>query len=464
LGERAFGFVILGLLLRHIPAAVVGLVAIGSAISDLARIVAISGAGEQVMASPGDRDIEAGAFWSQTFIALIFMVALFAAAPWIAAQYGLPDLTIILRIMALNVVLTSFLIVPSARLSTGFQFKTLGLISLGSTISGGIVALPFAFAGHGVAALVYQRMMGIAFYGVVSCIAGRWLPPGIPSAATLRRSFRFSWPLMQAAFVDYISLTGYVMIVGLRMSVADLGRFRIAQRLIEVVQEIAFLPARRVFLPVFVTVRDDPARRWETTRQMVDMLSMVIFAVSAVCGAAAVPIVHIMFSARWESAGPVFGILTFMAPVTALYGVINPLLTAAGRTRTVSLFAWINAASIGAAAWFAAPHGMIVLAWALAGRGIVGVVLFCVAIRIGLERPVRPMLRLLALPCAGLIAGRLAALAAASAVPAAPVFAQFAITAGVSGTIFLAVVMAAAPQRMVTMAQRLQRALRRGAG
>ena len=43
--------------------------------------------------------------------------------------------------------MTAFLIVPSARLETKFRFKALGLISLGSTISGGLVALPFAFAG-----------------------------------------------------------------------------------------------------------------------------------------------------------------------------------------------------------------------------------------------------------------------------------------------------------------------------
>ena len=223
-------------------------------------------------------------------------------------------------------------------------------------------------------------------------------------------SLRFSWPLMQAAFVDYISVTGYVMLAGLRMSVADLGRFRMAQRLIDVLQEIAFLPARKVFMPVFVAVRHEPERRFEATRQMLDLLSMVIFFVSAVCGAAAKPIVLLMFGARWEAAVPVFAILTLMAPVTALYGVINPLLTAAGRTRLVSHFAWINAVSILLAAWFAAPYGLTTLAWALAGRGVLGVALFVAALKLGLERPAGPMLRLLALPCLGLVMARLGCL------------------------------------------------------
>jgi len=457
--ERSFGFIILGLLLRSIPASVVGLVAIGSAISDLARMVTNSGAGEQVQAFAGDRQIEAGAFWSQSIASGACMAALFAAAPWIAARYGDPQLVLVLRFLAINIMLTSFLIVPSARLASKFRFRALGLISLGSTISGGLVALPFAYAGHGVDALVYQRMVGIAFYASVAAIVARWHPPAPPSWRVLKRSFAFSLPLMQAAFVDYISVTGYVMLVGLRMSVADLGRFRIAQRLVEVLQEIAFLPANKVFMPVFVAVRDDPERRFETTRQLLDLLSMVIFFVAAVCGAAAKPIVLLMFGARWEAAVPVFAILTLMAPVTALYGVINPLLTAAGRTQLVSAFAWANAATIMLAAWFAAPYGLTALAWALAGRGLLGIALFMAALKLGLSRQVLPLLRLLALPAAALLAARGAAALALAAAGHVPLWQQLAVALAVSIAVFGAIVLGVAPGRIVAMARRLYRAL-----
>jgi O-antigen/teichoic acid export membrane protein len=459
LAERAFGFLILGLLLRVIPASVVGLIAIASAISDLARLVANSGAGEQVQASPGDRAVEAGAFWSQFLASLVFMAVLFAVSPWLAGLYHQPQLILVLRIMALNVVLTSFLIVPSARLMTEFRFKALGLISLGSTISGGLVALPFAFLGHGIDALIYQRMVGIAFYAITAALIGRWLPPAPPSFAVLRESFRFSFPLMQAALVDFISITGYVMLIGLRMPVATLGKFRIAQRLIEVLQEIAFLPARKVFMPVFVAVRHDPDRRFETTRQMLDLLSMVIFFVSCVCGAAARPIVLIMFGHHWAAAIPVFSILTLMAPVSALYGVINPLMTADGRTQVVSAFAWINAISIGLVAWFAAPYGLTILAWALAARGILGVVLFVAALKLAFPRPVAPMLRLLLLPAAALATGRLAGYFALAWLPGLHSPGQLVVATSASAAGFALVVLALAPRRMVEMTRRLHRAL-----
>jgi O-antigen/teichoic acid export membrane protein len=457
--ERGFGFLVLAVLLRYIPASSVGVVAIGSAISDLVRMISVGGAGEQVQASPGDLAVEAGAFWSQFYASVVLGVLLVLAAPAVADLYQEPALVLVLQVLAINILITAFLVVPSAKLGGAFRFRTLGLISFGSTVIGGAVALPFAIAGHGIDALIYQRLAGVIFYAVVACVATGWLPPRPPSFAILRDSFRFSLPLMQASLVDFISITAYVMVVGLRMSAADVGRFRIAQRLVEVLQEIAFAPARKVFLPVFVAVREDPERRFEATMYMIDVLAVIIFFCAAVSGAAARPIVLLMFGDRWAAAVPVFAIMTLMAPVTALYGVINPLLTAAGRTNLVSRFAWVNVLIILAAAWFAAPYGLIVLAWALAARGLLTIFLFIPAMRIGLGRPVAPLLQLLILPVAALIAARCAAASAIALLPGLDMGTELAVTLGVSTLVFAAVLLVFAPRRVIRMAVRLRRAL-----
>jgi O-antigen/teichoic acid export membrane protein len=266
---------------------------------------------------------------------------------------------------------------------------------------------------------------------------------------------------MQASLVDFISITAYVMVVGLRMSIADVGRFRIAQRLVEVLQEIAFAPARKVFLPIFVAVRFEPERRFEATLLMLDVLMMFIFAAAAVAGAAAGPLVLLMFGARWSAAVPVFAILTLMAPVTALYGVINPLLTAIGRTHLVAVFALGNGVIILLAAWFFAPYGLIVLAWALAARGLLTIFLFIPAMRIGLGRPVLPLLTLLLVPGAALLAARLATWLVLAHCDTAPLLLQFIIAVAVSSAVFAAVMLAFARDRVQRAAMRLRVALLR---
>jgi O-antigen/teichoic acid export membrane protein len=457
--ERGFGFVILGILLRYIPASTVGVVAIGSAIADLARMVTVGGAGEQVQAAPGDLEVEAGAFWSQLLAALLFGVLLLAASSEISRLYREPALRFVLQSLAFNIFLTSFLVVPAARLQNQFRFRAIGLVALGSTMVGGLVALPFAFAGKGVAALVYQRMAGTLFFAVCACWVARWLPPPPPGWRVLRNSFRFSLPLMQAALVDYFSITGYVMLIGLRMTAAEVGQFRIAQRLIEVLQEIAFAPARKVFLPVFVMVRGDKERRFETARRLLDVLSVTMFFAAAVAGAVARPLVLLMFGKHWAQAAPIFAVITLMAPVTAFYGVINPLLTAAQRTQHVWLFALANAAIILLTVWLAAPFGLLVLAWALAGRGLLSIALFIPALKLGLDRPVWPLLRLLLLPLIALLAARLLSFIVLAQYADLSLLGQLGIGGGVAILVFAGVMLLAAPQRIRAMATQLHQAL-----
>jgi hypothetical protein len=148
-----------------------------------------------------------------------------------------------------------------------------------------------------------------------------------------------------------------------------------------------------------------------------------------------------------------------MAPAVALYSVINPLLTAAGRTRLVSIYAWANVATIAAAAWFASPYGLLALAWALAGRGVTAVVLFMLAMRQGLERPAGPILRLLLLPGAALLAARLAAWLVLREMPGLALVPQFLIAVGVSAGVFAGIVLIMAPRRIAEMISRLHRAL-----
>jgi O-antigen/teichoic acid export membrane protein len=192
---------------------------------------------------------------------------------------------------------------------------------------------------------------------------------------------------------------------------------------------------------------------------MLDALSVFIFFAAAVAGAAAKPIVLLMFGPRWTAAVPVFSIITVMAPVTAFYGVINPLLTAADRPKLVSHFALGNVAIILAAVWFAAPFGLTPLAWALAARGLLSILFFIPALKIGLERPVMPLLRLLLLPFAALLAARGLAFLCLAFLPSINLFTQLCVSAGVAALAFIAVLLLAAPGRMVTMATQLHKAL-----
>ncbi|MCF3945131.1 oligosaccharide flippase family protein [Acidiphilium sp. AL] len=462
LGERSLGFTVLVILLRHVSVRDVGVVAIASAISEIGRMITTGGSGEQVIASPGDRTVEAGAFWAQFLLALAAAGLLFAAAPLLAHAYGAQALGWVTRALAVNIVTGAFLIVPSARLAQRFGFRALSLMSFGSTALGGAAALALVFTGHGLGALVAQRMVGIAFFAAAASIAARWRPPVLPPLSVIRAALRFNIPMMGAAFVDYIAATGYVVLIGARMPVVAVGQFRIAQRLAEVLQELAIFPASKVFLPVFVAVRENPERRFAVAKTLMDALAIVSLGAAAMAGAAAKPIVVLMFGARWAEAAPVFAAMSLIVPAAALYAFVNPMLTALKRPGLVSSFAALNALTIALAAWVSAPFGLVPLAWTLAARGALAALVLLPALSIGIGRSAWPLLRLFAAPLIALVAARIAAAVLLRHIaPATPLIAQLVLGAGIAGLTFLAVLMLFAPSRVIGLVRRLIGAFRR---
>lgn len=457
--ERSLGFAILVILLRHVSAEVVGVVAIASSITEIGRLVTAGGAGEQVVAAPGDRSVEAGAFYAQLILALGGSALLFAAAPLLAAGFHAPALAWVTRALTLTLLLGCFVIVPSARLVQRLGFRTLGLMSVGSTICGGAAALALIFTGHGLAALVSQRVVGAAFYAVAVSIATRWHPPPPPSARVLVASLRFSLPLMAAAFVDYVARSGYVVLVGLRLPIAAVGEFRIAQRLAEVLQEIAVLPVGKVFLPVFVSVRSDVSRRFAVARDLTDALAIGAVGLAAVAGAAAHPLVLLMFGPRWAHAVPVFAMISLVIPSVALYALAKPMLVALQRPGVASFFAALNAGSIVVIVLLVAPLGLVPLAAAIAARGLLAGLLLLPALSIGVGRSAWPLLRLFAGPLIALGIARLAAALALSALPAAVSLTTELVVAGsVAASAYLGVLALISPARLAAITRRIGRA------
>jgi hypothetical protein len=102
---------------------------------------------------------------------------------------------------------------------------------------------------------------------------------------------------------------------------------------------------------------------------------------------------------------------------------------------------------------------LTVLAWALAARGLLTIFLFIPAMRIGLGRPVGPLLRLLILPLSALLAARGAAALGVMLLPGMGLGQELLFTLAVSAVTFSVVMLAFAPRRVMAMERRLRGAL-----
>jgi O-antigen/teichoic acid export membrane protein len=80
-------------------------------------------------------------------VSLGFYGLLFLSAPLIAHFYGIPQLTILTRVLALNIIINSLAIVQRSKLIINIDFKTIAIVNVISVLVGGILAVYFAYNG-----------------------------------------------------------------------------------------------------------------------------------------------------------------------------------------------------------------------------------------------------------------------------------------------------------------------------
>lgn len=407
--ERLIGFAVFALILHFVPVADVGLVAIGTMLVDLANVIAVAGVAERVVGDRRrDRSVEMSSFWAHVLIAAGLSLLLLLLAPLAGRVYHEVRLVWVMRALSVIVMLNTLVVVPIATLTRDLRYREVGIMSVSATLVGALSAIPWAMLGYGAIALVVQRIAGVVFFVVALLFVTRWRPTIRTTRAETVDALRFCVPLIGSSMVDYLSRTGFTLVAGLRMSVVSLGYFRVAQRLSEVLQEVVMTSIGRIFLPLFVSIGDDPARRYQVACRIVSMMSIMVIGAFAISGAISTPLIVTMFGARLHPAAPVYAILSFLAPYIVISAFLRPLLISIGRNRELMYISLINAVTTGAVGFLVVPYGLTAMSAALVVRGFLALGVMAPFIRLAVTGPIAPLFGYLATPLLAGAASRVA--------------------------------------------------------
>ena len=115
-------------------------------------------------------------FFFNIGMSIVCYAILFCTAPFIASFYNMPELTLVLRVLALRLIVQSFSTVQVTNLTIKIDFKKQAKISLASAIISGIIGIGFAYKGYGVWSLVIQALFSSAFSSILYWVVVRWHP------------------------------------------------------------------------------------------------------------------------------------------------------------------------------------------------------------------------------------------------------------------------------------------------
>lgn len=337
---RIFGLVCQVILAKLLLKEDFGVVAFAQSIAAFVSIVQVAGLPEiLVQRQKRFRTWSNAAFWMAALIG--FAAALFIAAlgPVLAWYKGNALLVPIMILVAIQGLITSLQVLPTALLQISMRLRAITTLNLAQSVGGVGISALLAFFHIGAFALVLGPLIASALV----LLWGWWLTRPKVRRHMHARRWKFLWGdssiLLAVGIINMFVVQGATFFLGIAHPEAVVGVFSWAFMLS--LQTIVLVTGSLnvVFFPTLSKLQDDPKRMLAAFLRAARVLAMVGMPACFLQGACAAWFIDLLFKDKWDDAAPAATLLSFGLAFGVLSSMPVNLLKAAGR---FTLLLWIT--------------------------------------------------------------------------------------------------------------------------
>ncbi len=269
---------------------------------------------------PGDpREIAPTVATVSVLSSLILYVGCFFGAPAFSHAMGAPAAAPVIRVLALNVVISGVVAVPAELLQRYFRQDRKMIADQVNNWVGAGVSVGLACAGFGAMSLGIGQLAGGLAAGVLfvtfSPVPLRF---GF-DVAKARALLRFGLPMAGSSAIVFLVANVDNFVVGHILGATDLGWYVLAWNLASWPVNMFSLPVRGVAPALFSRLQHDPPVMRRTFLSAVSLLGSVTLPVCLVISGSAVPLLDFVYGARWEPAARALVWLGLLAALRILF-------------------------------------------------------------------------------------------------------------------------------------------------
>ncbi len=277
----------------------------------------------------------------------------------VAPIFG-PSTGVFVRIMAPLCLIEALATVPVAKLRRQMAFRRLSELELLNSGVRVIVCVALALVGLGGEALVLGVIAGATVAAVLACLSAPLPRPGMQLTAA-RELLGYAVPVA----LSTISWVGFgnvdYAVIGARLGVLRTGYyFRAYTFAVEYQSKIGML-MNQVGFPVLART-GSRGELDQLYRQMIRMLTIVLFPALVLLAIAAPVAVPFLFGPRWSPAIVPAQILALGGASAIIFEAVGTVFMTTGRVRTLLGFGWAQFIVYGLAVYAAAPQGITAVA------------------------------------------------------------------------------------------------------
>lgn len=307
---RVSGLVTIAILTRFLSPEDFGTVAAASVVLPFFYLLSDIGfAAYIVQVDRTDRRMLSTSFWFSSLAGLLLAAALIGLAPLFGLVFTSDDFVPVLRVLSLTVILTALSSVPMALLRRAMKFRSLAVQGTTAALVAQIVAVTMTFTGLGVWALVGQALAAQIVMTVLVWSTAKWLP----TLAFSRREFaimaRFGSKVLGVEFVAMVRAWAEATIISATLGMAALGYVNIAQRLVQIVQDLTGAALVPVSTVAFAKIRHSPERLRDAYVRALRMTYVAMSPPLILLAVAAPLVIPIVFGEGWSESARIAQIL-----------------------------------------------------------------------------------------------------------------------------------------------------------
>jgi PST family polysaccharide transporter len=308
-----------------------GLLGMAMFVIGIGQLFADFGIGSAIVqARADDRVVLSSCFWLNVIVAGGLALLVAAASPLVARFYARPDLTVLVAVLAANLLLAGLQAVPLALLYRDMRFADLARVQVLGSLFGALAAILLAWRGFGVWALVVQPLAGSAVALLMALRATRWSPQWTLRWSEVAPLARFSAALLGTNLVGYANRNSDGLLVGRFLGASALGIYSMAiQIMLYPLQQVSSVIVRVLF-PTLVQIRDDVPRLRGAYLRAVGGIAVITFPMMAGLFAVADDFVAVVFGPGWTALAPLIKIVAWVGMAQSVGTTIGTIYLATG--------------------------------------------------------------------------------------------------------------------------------------
>ena len=310
ISSQLVSFVLSIILARLLTPNDYGVVALVNVFIILANVFVTSGFGTSLIQKENSDELDFSTIFYLSELTSIFIyVVIFFVAPFIADFYKNPEMTLILRVFALQLPISAFNSIQQAYISKHIMFKKVFVSTTISAILSGIIGIAMAYSGFGVWALIGQYISNTIIISITLAMQISWRPRLMFSWSAGKPLLSFGWKMLATSLLGEFFNQLRSLILGKVYTASDLAYYNRGLRFPELVSNNVNNTISSVLFPVLSEYGNNLEKVKEGLRRAIRMSTFILMPLLFGMMITSKEIILLLLTKKWISAVPFMQIL-----------------------------------------------------------------------------------------------------------------------------------------------------------